>query len=82
MLCNVDRLVALMEEKGLDAIVASSFENVYYFSGTGSRLPFYTGTGAAAVITRERNPRKTHNKIMKKRTQRQRKQRTTIQGKQ
>jgi len=43
-----------MEEKGLDAIVASSFENVYYFSGTGTRLPFYTGTGAAAVITRER----------------------------
>jgi len=55
MLCNVDRLVALMEEKGIDAIVASSFENVYYFSGTGTRLPFYTGTGAAAVITRERN---------------------------
>lgn len=54
MLCNVDRLAALMEENGLDAIVASSFENVYYFSGTGTRLPFYTGTGAAAIITRER----------------------------
>jgi Xaa-Pro aminopeptidase len=44
-----------MEENNLDAIVASSFENVYYFSGTGSRLPFYTGTGAAAIITRKRN---------------------------
>jgi len=55
MLCNLDLLVVLMEEKGIDAIVASSFEGVYYFSGTGIRLPFYTGTGAAAVITRERN---------------------------
>lgn len=54
MLCNVDRLVALMEERNVDAVVATSFENVYYFSGTGTRLPFYTGTGAAAVITRER----------------------------
>jgi Xaa-Pro dipeptidase len=55
MLCNLDRIVSLMEEHNLDAIVASSFENVYYFSDTGSRLPFYTGTGAAAIITRKRN---------------------------
>jgi Xaa-Pro aminopeptidase len=41
-----------MERLGIDAIVAQSYEHVRYVSGFDNRLPFETGTGAAAILPR------------------------------
>lgn len=53
MLVNRARATAIMEREGLDAIVATTPEHVLYLSDFETRLPFFTGTGAAAVLPRD-----------------------------
>lgn len=52
MYLNWERLSAVMDREDLDALVVSSYEHVLYASGFENRLPFATGTGAAAVVVR------------------------------
>lgn len=53
MLVNRARATAIMEREGLDALVATTPEHVLYLSDFETRLPFFTGTGAAAVLPRD-----------------------------
>jgi len=53
MLVNRQRATAVMEREGLDALVATTPEHVLYLSDFETRLPFYTGTGAAAILPRD-----------------------------
>lgn len=53
MLVNLERARAIMDREGLDAIVATTAEHVMYLSDFETRLPFFTGTGAAAVLPRD-----------------------------
>lgn len=53
MLCNLDRAREAMAREGLDALVATTPEHVLYLSDFETNLPFYTGTGAAAVLPRD-----------------------------
>lgn len=56
MLANIDRLGRRMDELGLDALVATCYENVFYLTGVGSvTLEVLPNGGACfAVVTRER----------------------------
>ncbi len=56
MLVNVERLQAKMTERGLDALVATTLENVHYFAGFWSvALNMFPHTGQCyAVVTRDK----------------------------
>ncbi|OJF09562.1 M24 family metallopeptidase [Couchioplanes caeruleus] len=56
MLAHLDRLARRMDEAGLDAFVATTFENVYYLTGVASQ-PAQThphGGRCLAVVVRDR----------------------------
>ncbi len=56
MLANLERLARRMDEAGLDAFVATTFENVYYLTGVASQ-PAQThphGGRCLAVVLRDR----------------------------
>lgn len=56
MLANLDRLARRMDEAGLDAFVATTFENIYYLTGVASQ-PAQThpyGGRCLAVVLRDR----------------------------
>jgi Xaa-Pro dipeptidase len=56
MLVNLDRLARRMDEAGLDAFVATTFENIYYLTGVASQ-PAQThpyGGRCLAVVLRDR----------------------------
>jgi Xaa-Pro dipeptidase len=57
MLLNRERALAVMEEHGLDALVATTAENVYYLSDYFSEHLYHFGPGgfAGAVLPRDEN---------------------------
>ncbi|MFE0592830.1 M24 family metallopeptidase [Micromonospora echinospora] len=55
MFANLDRLARFMDEQGLDGLVATTIENVYYLTGIAAvGLEIFPHTGQAyAVVTRD-----------------------------
>lgn len=58
MLINKERALAIMDEQGLDALVATSAENVYYLSDYGTEHSFHFALGGFAGAIFPRDPDK------------------------